>query len=144
MKEEILIQLSSSFIRFFLPLVSGSSTKGYQQLSAEDEDNNNEDQQQCNRKKKKKDEDPSMTRTTSSRFGSIDEDDMSSSSDSGKLHPIGVLIIRFEYAECKDRSFNSDEDEDERLERLTCWVCERAFSSTKILDRHKIRERHFG
>lgn len=59
-----------------------------------------------------------------------------------------------------------EDDDDEEIDRLTCWVCERAFryidlfffkyifiqsqligfhfSSTRILERHKIRERHFG
>jgi hypothetical protein len=70
-----------------------------------------------------------------------------------------------------DRFFNfhfvaDEDDDDEEIDRLTCWVCERAFryndlfffkyifiqiqligfhfSSTRILERHKIRERHFG
>jgi len=37
--------------------------------------------------------------------------------------------------------FDSDSDDEDRL---TCWVCERSFSSARILRRHKIHQRHFG
>ena len=81
-----------------------------------------------------------------------------------------VVLIWFDLLIC---CVILDEDDDEEIDRLTCWVCERAFrylsplfvlfsqfglmtfwnndrhllsirSSTRILERHKIRERHFG
>jgi len=41
-------------------------------------------------------------------------------------------------------SVESDSDDDDADDRLTCWVCERSFGSIRILQRHKIHERHFG
>ncbi|XP_046655564.1 nucleolin-like [Daphnia pulicaria] len=67
------------------------------------------------------------------RFGSIDNDGNNGNDDDSSSS-----------SSQEDDEDSDEDDDDEEIDRLTCWVCERAFSSTRILERHKIRERHFG
>lgn len=92
----------------------------YEQLSAVEGNNNRTDRSKKNGKNKNE---------RHRRFGSIDNEGNENDDESSAS---------------SQEDEDSDEDDDEEIDRLTCWVCERAFSSTRILERHKIRERHFG
>jgi len=115
-----LFNTSRLFASFNQPHYSVSSKKqsrvDYQRLSS-DEDNNNQ----------------SNKIASSSRDNSKTSINKSCSQYSQQSIEDPHSII--------DSESDSDDDDDDRL---TCWVCERSFSSIRILQRHKIHERHFG